>query len=64
MDYFILGTIHKRRLLYGGGRGVQKLAIWDNFQGVVGATGGGRVVRNRENWSDVVYEWSLMKSCH
>ena len=41
--------------------GVQKLAIWGDFQGVIGATGGGRVVKNRENWGDVVYGWSLNK---
>ena len=54
-----LGTIHKRRLLCGGGRGVQKLAILGDFQGVIGATGGGRVVKNRENWGDVVCGWAL-----
>ena len=59
---FSLGTIHKRRLLCGGGRGVQKLAIWGDFQGVIGATGGGRVVKNRENWGDVVYGWSLIEN--
>ena len=51
-------SIHKRRLLFGGGRGVEKLAIWGNFQGVNGATGGGRVVKNCENWGHVIYEWS------
>ena len=41
-----LGTIHKRRLLRGGGRGVQKMAFWGDFQGLIGETGGGRVVKN------------------
>ena len=36
------------------------MAIWGDFQGVIGATGGGRVVKNRENWGDVVYGWSLI----
>ena len=40
------------------------MAIWGDFQGVIGATGGGRVVKNHENWGDVVYGWSLRKcSC-
>ena len=37
----------------------QKLAILGHFQGIIGATGGGRVVKNCENWGDVVYGWSL-----
>ena len=56
---FSLGTIHKRRLLRGGGRGVAKLEFWGDFQGVFGETRGGRVVKNHEKWGDVFYGWSL-----
>ena len=35
------------------------MAIWGDFQGLTGATGGGRVVKNRGKWGDVVYGWSL-----
>ena len=41
-----LGTIHKRRLLLGGGRGVQEMTFWGDFQGLTEKTGGGRVVQN------------------
>ena len=57
----VLGTIHKRRLLRGGGRGVAKLEFWGDFQGVFGETRGGRVVKNHEKWGDVFYGWSLIK---
>ena len=30
----------------GGGRGVQKMVIWDDFQGLSGVTGGGRGSKN------------------
>ena len=43
----------------GGGRGVQKMAIWGDFQGLIGVTGGGRGVKKLENWGDVIYGWSL-----
>ena len=29
------------------------MAFWGDFQGLTGATGGGRVVKNREKWDDV-----------
>ena len=35
------------------------MAFWGDYQGLTGATGGGRVVKNREKWGDVVYGWSL-----
>ena len=35
-----LGTIHKWRHPRGGGRGVQKMAIWSDFQGLTGVTRG------------------------
>ena len=50
------GTIHKLRHPRGGGRGVQKLAIWGDFQGISGVTRGGRGVKKFENWGDVIYE--------
>ena len=37
-----LGTIHKWRHPRGGGRGVQKMAIWGDFQGLTRVTRGGR----------------------
>ena len=43
------GTIHKRRRLKGRGRGVAKMAIWGDFQGLTEATGGGRGVTNHQN---------------
>ena len=30
----LLGTIHKRCLLWGGGRGVRKITNWGDFQGL------------------------------
>ena len=56
---FSKGTIHKRHLLRGGGRGVAKLEFWGDFQGVFGEIRGGRVVKNHEKWGDVFYGWSL-----
>ena len=43
----------------GGGRGVQRMAIWGDFQGLTGVTGGGRGVKKLENWDDVIYGWSV-----
>ena len=43
----------------GEGGGVQKMAIWGDFQGLIGETRGGRRVKKLENWSDVIYGWSL-----
>ena len=54
-----LGIIHKWRHPWRGGRGVQKLVIWGDFQGIIGVTRGGRGVKNFENWGDVIYGWSL-----
>ena len=45
----MLGTVHKRRRLSGGGRGVAKIGFWGDFQGLTEATGGGRGVKIREN---------------
>ena len=57
---FNLGTINKRRLLWGGGRGVWKIENWGDFQGLNGETGGGRGVKNFEKWGDVFCGWSLI----
>ena len=46
---FSKGTIHKQRRLLGGGRGVAKMGIWGDFQGLTEATRGGRGVKKREN---------------
>ena len=35
------------------------MAIWGDFQGLTGVTGGGRGVKKLENWGDVIYGWSL-----
>ena len=35
------------------------MAIWGDFQGLTGVTGGGRGVKKSENWGDVIYGWSL-----
>ena len=35
------------------------MAIWGDFQGLTGVAGGGRGVKNSENWGDVIYGWSL-----
>ena len=39
--------------------GVEKRVLWGDFQGLIGVTGGGRGVKNSENWGDVIYGWSL-----
>ena len=36
------------------------MAIWGDFQGLTGVTGGGRGVKKLENWGDIIYGWSLM----
>ena len=35
------------------------MAIWGDFQGVIGVTRGGRGVKKDEIWGDVIYGWSL-----
>ena len=37
------------------------MAIWGDFQGLIGVTGGGRGVKKLQNWGDVIYGCSLMK---
>jgi hypothetical protein len=54
-----LGTIHKRRLLKGGGRGVQKMPKKETFISGFGETRGGRVPQKSKIWGDVFYGWSL-----
>ena len=57
---FHLGTIHKRRLPKGGGRGVQKMPKKETFTSRFEETRGGRVPQKSKIWGDVVYGWSLM----
>ena len=38
------------------------MAIWGDFQGLTGVTGGGRGVKKMANWGDVIYRWSLSKN--
>ena len=38
-----------------GREGVQKVAIWGDFQGITGVTRGGRGVKKLEKWGDVIY---------
>ena len=40
----------------GEGEGVQKMAVWGDFQGLTKVTRGGRVDKELENWGDVIYE--------
>ena len=35
------------------------MVIWGDFEGLTGATGGGRVVKNRGKWGDVVCLWMV-----
>ena len=35
------------------------MAIWGDFQGLTGVTGGGREFKKFEKWVDVIYGWSL-----
>ena len=63
---FCLGTIHKRRLLLGGGRGVRKIENRGDFQGLDGETGGGRgskILKNEETsfMDDPLHQSSLYK---
>ena len=53
--------IKKNQVWEGEGGGVQKLAIWGDFQGITGVTRGGRGVQKLENWDDVIYGWSPSK---
>ena len=55
-----LGTIHKRRLPKGGGRGVQKMPKKETFTSRFEETRGGRVPQKSKIWGDVFYGWSLM----
>ena len=41
---------------------VQKMAIWDDFQGLTGVTRRGRGVKKLENCGDVIHGWSLSKT--
>ena len=59
VSFINLGTIHKRRLLKGGGRGVQKMPKKETFTSRFGETRGGRVPQNSKIRGDVFYEWSL-----
>ena len=45
----------------GGTGGVQKMALWGDFQGITRVTRGGSRVINYKNWGDVIYGWSLME---
>ena len=56
---FEQGTIHKRRLPKGGGRGVQKMPKKETFTSRFEETRGGRVPQKSKIWGDVVYGWSL-----
>ena len=56
---FELGTIHKRRLHKGGGRGVQKMPKKETFSSRFGETRGGRVPQKSKIGGDVFYGWSL-----
>ena len=56
-----LGTIHKRRLPKGGGRGVQKMPKKETFTSRFEETRGGRVPQKSKIWGDVVYGWSLIQ---
>ena len=38
------------------------MAIWGDFQGLTGVTGGGRGVKKLENRGDVIYGWSLIQA--
>ena len=58
-SYGMLGTIHKRRLPKGGGRGVQKMPKKETFTSRFEETRGGRVPQKSKIWGDVVYGWSL-----
>ena len=42
-----------------GRKGVQKMAIWGEFQGLTGETRGGIGVKKLENCVDVIHGWSL-----
>ena len=57
---FLLGTIHKRRLPKGGGRGVQKMPQKETFTSRFEETRGGRVAQKSKILGDVVYGWSLI----
>ena len=35
------------------------MAIWGDFQGIIGVTRGGRGIKKLEKWGDVIYGWSL-----
>ena len=54
-----LGTIHKRRLPKGGGKGVQKMPKKETYTSRFEETRGGRVPQKSKIWGDVVYGWSL-----
>jgi len=58
-NFPILGTIHKRRLPKGGGRGVQKKPKKETFTSRFEETRGGRVPQKSKIWGDVFYGWSL-----
>ena len=60
-SYSYLGTIHKRRLPKGGGRGVQKMPKKETFTSRFEETRGGRVPQKSKIWGDVFYGWSLSK---
>ena len=59
---FMQGTIHKRRLPKGGGRGVQKMPKKETFTSRFEETRGGRVPQKSKIWGDVFYGWSLTKT--
>ena len=54
-----LGTIHKRRLPKGGGRGVQKMPKKETFTSRFEETRGGRVPPKSKIWGHLFYGWSL-----
>ena len=63
LDNFIFqGTIHKRRLSKGGGRGVQKMPKKETFTSRFEETRGGRMPQKSKIWGDVFYGWSLREN--